>query len=117
MPSFLFVYRSQPWDPSQVPPEEMQKSMDRWMKWIGDGFAQGWLLDAGDALLPDGRLVHNDKTVTDGPFMESKEVVGGYAIVKADTIEAAAALAKDNPNIAEGGSVEVRPLAGLGPPK
>lgn len=113
----MFVYRSEPFDMSQVSPEQMQQSMDRWMKWIGEGFEQGWLIDGGDALLPDCRVVHPNQTVTDGPFVESKEVVGGYAIVKADSIEAAVALAKSNPNLAEGGTVEVRPLAGLAPPK
>lgn len=117
MANFLFVYWSEPFDMSKVSPDQMQQSMDRWMKWIGDGFAQGWLLDGGDALLPDGKVVHSNRTVTDGPFMEAKEVVGGYSIIKADSLEAAAAIAKTNPNLVEGGRVEVRPLAGLAPPK
>jgi hypothetical protein len=117
MAKFLFVYRSQPFDMSQVSPEQMQQSMDRWMKWIGEGFAKGWLLDAGDALMPEGKVVNPNKTVTDGPFVESKEVVGGYSVVEADNLDAAAALAKTNPNLIEGGTVEIRPLAGLAPPQ
>jgi hypothetical protein len=51
--------------------------------------------------------------VTDGPFVESKEIVGGFSIVQAETIEAAAELAKGCPALLVGGSVEVRCLAGI----
>lgn len=117
MASFLFVYRSQPYDMSKVSPDQMQQSMARWMQWIEKGFAEGWLVDPGDALLPEGRVVDKNKTVTDGPFVEAKEVVGGYSIIKADSFDAAAQLAKGNPNLVEGGNVEIRQLAGLAPPK
>ena len=50
----------------------------------------------------------------DGPFVESKEVVGGYSIAQANTIDAAAELAKGCPIFLTGGNVEVRPLAGMG---
>ncbi len=113
MPNYLFVYRSQPFDMSKVAPEQMQESMERWTKWIGQGMQEGWMLDAGDALLPEGRLVDKNRAVTDGPFVESKEVVGGYTVVKAANFDEAAKYAKTCPNIVEGGSVEIRPLAGL----
>ena len=61
----------------------------------------------------EGRVVNASKVVTDGPFVESKEIVGGYSIVQADTIDAAAELAKGCPGLLCGGKVEVRPLAGL----
>src|SRR5262245_37532923 len=89
MPNFLFVYHNAPFDMSKSSPEQMQQSMDRWTKWIEQGFADGWLLDAGDALLPEGRVVDKNKAVTDGPFVESKEVVGGYSIVKAASFDEA----------------------------
>jgi hypothetical protein len=117
MQNFLFVYRGQPFDPSKMSPEQMQQSMARWMQWIEKGFAEGWLVDPGDALLPEGRVVDKNKTVTDGPFVESKEIVGGYSVIKAETIDEAVKLAKGNPNLAEGGRVEVRKMAGVAPPK
>jgi hypothetical protein len=58
-------------------------------------------------------VVDARKVVTDGPFVESKEIVGGYSIVEADSIDAAAQLAKGCPALSFGGNVEVRPLAGL----
>jgi hypothetical protein len=114
---YLFVYRSQPFDMSQVSPEQMQQSMDRWTQWIRQGFAEGWLLDGGDALMPEGRVVDKNSVVTDGPFVESKEVVGGYSLIKAASFDEAVTHAKTCPNVIEGGSVEIRPMAGLAPPK
>lgn len=113
MPKFLFVYRSQPFDMSKIAPEDMQKSMDRWSKWIGQGFAEGWMVDPGDALKPEGRLVSSTKVVTDGPFVESKEVLGGYSVVQAASLDDAIKYAKICPNTEEGGSVEIREMLGL----
>jgi hypothetical protein len=113
VPKFLFVYRSQPFDMSQFSPEDMQKSMDRWTKWIRQGFADGWLIDAGDALKPEGRVVSASKVVTDGPFVESKEVLGGYSVIEAASFDEAVKHAKSCPNTEEGGNVEIRELAGL----
>jgi hypothetical protein len=114
MANFLFVYRGGNDDYSSMSPEEIQQIMQKWTSWIGEGMQKGWMLDGGDALTPDGRVVHAAKVVTDGPFVESKEIVGGYSIVKADTIDAAAELAKGCPVLLSGGKVEVRELAGLG---
>ncbi len=117
VPNFLFVYRSEPFDMSAIAPEQMQESMKRWSEWIERGFQEGWLVDAGDALLPEGRVVDKNKVVTDGPFVESKEVVGGYGVIKAGNFDEAIIHAKTCPNVLEGGNVEIRPMAGLGPPK
>ncbi len=113
VPNFLFVYRREPFDMSKMAPEAMQQSMDRWSKWISQGFAEGWLLDAGDALLPEGRLVTIEKVVTDGPFVESKEVVGGFSVIKAASFDEALTHAKTCPQVTEGGAVEIRQMAGL----
>jgi hypothetical protein len=110
MAKFLFVYRGGNHD--KMTPEEMQKSMKKWEKWIGEGFQKGWMVDAGDGLTREGRVVTAKKIVTDGPFVESKELVGGFSIVQADTIAAAAEFAKGCPGLLAGGTVEVRPLAG-----
>jgi hypothetical protein len=115
MANFLFVYRGSNEGYAKLTPEELQQNMQKWSTWIGEGFQKGWLLDAGDALKEEGRVVNAKKVVTDGPFVESKEIVGGYSIVKADTIDAAAELAKGCPILLTGGKVEVRPLAGLAP--
>jgi hypothetical protein len=110
---FLFVYRQNCESYGTTPPEEMQQVLQKWQTWISEGIQKGWMLDAGDALKKEGRVVNAAKLVTDGPFIEVKEIVGGFSIVQANTLDDAAELAKDCPVFLRGGSVEVRPLHGL----
>jgi hypothetical protein len=114
MAKFLFVYRGGNDAESKMTPDEMQQYMHKWGTWIREALQKGWMVDPGDALTPEGRVVNAKKVVTDGPFVESKEIVGGYSIVQAGTIDAAAELAKGCPGLLAGGKVEVRSLAGLG---
>jgi hypothetical protein len=111
MAKFLFVYRGAGEHVARFTPEEMQQHLQKWEKWIGEGMQKGWMLDPGDGLTKEGRVV-TAKVVTDGPFVESKEIVGGFSIVQADNIDDAAKLAKGCPGLGVGGTVEVRPLAG-----
>ena len=91
-------------------PEEMQAELQKWNQWIGGLAAQGKLGNT-DALMPVGRVVTGrQNVVTDGPFIEGKEIVGGYAVVSADTIDEAIVLANGCPIYDVDGSVEVRPL-------
>jgi hypothetical protein len=117
MANFLFIYRGGDAEEAKFSPEQMQQFMQKWMSWIQEGFAKGWMIDPGDALLKDTKVVNAKKIVSDGPFAESKEMVGGYTVVKADSLAAAAELAKGCPIFQTGGQVEVRPMAGLAPPK
>ena len=111
MAKFLFVYRGASEAASKMTPEQMQQHLQKWERWIGEGMQKGWMIDPGDGLTPEGRIV-TAQVVTDGPFVESKEVVGGFSIVQADTVDAAAQLAKGCPGLLIGGKVEVRRLAG-----
>jgi hypothetical protein len=113
MADFLFIYRGKSDTEAKLAPEEMQQVMQKWSTWIMQAMQQGWMTNPGDALTPEGKVVKSSKVVTDGPFVESKEVVGGYSVVKADSLAAAAELAKGCPALTYGGQVEVRPLAGL----
>lgn len=117
MPKFMFVYRESENSAPEMSPEQMQQVMQTWMDWIGSAVESGWMIDGGDALKPEGKVVHPDATVTDGPFAESKELVGGFSMVQADTLEAAVRLTKDCPMLAAGGTVEVRELMGVGEPE
>ena len=109
MAKFMFLYRGCG-NAAQRSPEEMQQSMQQWQTWIDAGRDAGWLLDAGDGLKPEGSVLHADGTVTDGPFAESKEWVGGYMLIEADDLRAAVARARSKPET--GGAIEVRELAG-----
>ena len=114
MAKFMFVYRNGA-NQEEPSPEEMQQAMQVWMSWIENGTKEGWLVDGGDALTPEGRIVAPDSSVTDGPFAESKELVSGYSIIEAEDYEAAVRHAKTSPMISvHKGYVEVRQFAELG---
>ena len=72
------------------------------------------MVDGGDALKPGGAIVNSDLSITDGPFAESKELVGGYSMVEAPDLAAAIEIAKGSPMPKSGGTVEVRELPNLG---
>ena len=110
MGKFLFVYRHTLEPSADISPGDMQQIHQKWQTWVGEGLQKGWMLDAGNGLKGEGRVVNAKKVVTDGPFIETKEIVGGYALVQAETVDAAAELAKGCPILIQGGSVEVRPL-------
>jgi hypothetical protein len=116
MAKFMFVYRENGEPQPEMPPEQMQKVFQVWMDWIQGGMEAGWIIDGGDALTPESRVVHPDLTVTDGPFAESKEVVGGFSIIEAKDFDQACEYAKTSPMAASGGCVEVRMLANVGEP-
>ena len=113
MDKYLLIYRNEIPASSQEPDPEIMKM---WGEWIGRGFAEGWLVDGGDGLNGGGKVVNSDKLVTDGPFAETKEVVGGFSIVQAESFDAAAEHAKSTPVVAGGGTVEVRQMAGFNEP-
>lgn len=90
-------------------PEQMQENMGKWMAWI-DKLAKNDQYVSGEPLLPGGKLIKGSggKSVTDGPYTEGKEVVGGYFIINAKDINEAIALCNDYPDYEIGGSIQVR---------
>ena len=95
---------------SNSSPEELQANMGKWMAWV-DKLNQEGKYVSGEALLPGGKLVKGKTAVTDGPYTESKELVAGFFVINAATIEEATANAGDNyPDFDFGGTVQVRPV-------
>ena len=92
-------------------PEEMQAMTKKWMDQIGGIAAQNKLTSPGNRLGSDGRVLTPGNVVTDGPFIEVKEFIGGYSVIKAETIEEATEIAKGCPVFEVGGSVEVRDIS------
>ena len=92
----------------QNSPEEMQANMGKWMAWI-EKLAKADKYVAGEPLLPGGKLIKgNPKGVTDGPYTEGKEIVGGFFIINAADYNEAVALCADYPDYGSGGSIQVR---------
>ncbi len=108
MPKFMFLQRGSCDEQPQMTPEQMEAGMKNWMEWMQQGQDEGWLLDPGNGLTGEGAVVQGDLSVTDGPFAESKELVGGYSIVEATDLSSACELAKRTMKIAGNGRIEVR---------
>ena len=62
----------------------MQANLQLWWDWLGKGQQDGWVTAMGDALTPEGKVVNADKSVTDGPYTEAKELVGGFSMIEAE---------------------------------
>lgn len=91
-----------------VSPEQMQAQMGKWMAWIEKLSKSGQYL-AGEPLLPGGKLITGKKkTVTDGPYTEGKELVGGFFLIQAKDINEAVRICDDYPGYEYDGSVQVR---------
>lgn len=90
--------------------KEAMENMQEWMKWMENLGKQGTLA-GGEPLQRTGKQVTGkSKTVTDGPFVEAKEMVGGYLIINAKDIDDAVEISKGCPIFKEDGKVEVRPV-------
>jgi len=106
---FLSIYKSVE---RNTPPT--QEEMERMGKLIEEGMRKGWLLGT-EGCLPSAlgarvRLADGDFAVTDGPFSESKELVGGFAILEADSKQQAIELARDFLRVVGQGECELRQL-------
>lgn len=109
MEKFMLIFRQNPEALQSAAPEEIQANLGRWITWLNDLGQQGKLA-GGEQLTPNAKVVTNKLIVTDGPFTEAKEIVGGYVIINTTDIDEALAIAKTCPNLEFEGSVEVRQI-------
>lgn len=109
-PQFLLLVRH-PVDQPDPAPEEMQKIFGKWMAWIQSMKSKGQYV-AGNPLQEGGKTLRGSRgaVVTDGPFTEAKEMVGGYMILSAPDLAAATEIAKGCPGLDYQAVLEVRPL-------
>lgn len=88
--------------------EDYQKEIEMHMKWmeeLGDHY------DSGEPLEADAKTIKGvEKVVSDGPYIEAKEMVGGFYMIHAESLEQATELAKGCPVLRLGGTIEVRPV-------
>jgi len=113
MSQFVYLYRMTDVarQDAMGTPERAQQNMQRWMAWMTDLDKKGHLKDRGQPLERTGKVVRGQqKTVTDGPFTEAKDLVGGFTLVEARDIDQAVELSRGCPILEGGGSVEVRPV-------
>ena len=108
---YMLLYRNGEWY-NRLSHAELQELINQNKPWFEKLTAQG-KAKPGRALERKGAIVSgvNGHIVTDGPFAESKEAIGGYLVLDVGTIEEAISIAQSSPGLAYGGSIEVRPLA------
>lgn len=108
----MFLFRGG--DVSHLSAQQQESQMGKWLAWVEKLTKEGKYV-AGEPLLPGGKTISGkNKAVTDGPFAESKEIIGGFFIVNAKNYDEAVAMAKDAPDYELGGSVEVREVMKVG---
>ena len=110
MNEYVLLFRQPSYDYRTTDPAKMKELGKKWQDWIGGIAAQGKLGNNGVRLSTEGKVLKAGGIITDGPFVEIKEKLGSFIIVKADSIEEATTLAHGCPAIDEGGSVEIRPV-------
>jgi hypothetical protein len=109
MKEFVMIIRLEQLPEINFSPEEMQAGMAVWEKWVDDIIARNILVSRGNRLGDDGRTIRDGKIITNGPFVETKEIIGGYLIIRANSIDEAADIAKSAPIVGIG-SIEIRGL-------
>lgn len=111
MEQFALIFRHD--DGKKVAsPEQIQIWMKQTMDWVGGIAAQDKFVSGTGLPFEDARVVKSNNVVTNGPFGDIKETIGGFIIVKAETIDEAVEFAKGCPVLqGEGNSVEVRKIA------
>lgn len=116
MPRFIVIPRDNPADFAQVSPEQMQAIVQRYHAWSVGLAEQGHLLmgeklrdDAGKVLRGAGGAL----SATDGPFVETKEIIGGFWLIQADDLDHAVRLVSGCPHLESSGSLEIREIEEL----
>jgi hypothetical protein len=114
MADFVYLFRGG--NPESWSPDSMQKQMQKWMAWMKDLGAKGHL-KGGEPLESTGKVVRGkSRTITDGPYAEAKDLIGGYLVVHAKDLAEAVELSKGCPVLDhDTGTVEVRAIHAMSP--
>jgi hypothetical protein len=111
MAKYMLLLHDDPSGWLALSPDQMQQAIQKYMAW-GAKLRTAGVLVSSDKLADDrGRVLRGKNgqlRVTDGPFSEGKEVLGGYYVIKAESYEEAIERAKDCPHLGYGGTIEVR---------
>ena len=109
MEDFVLVFRRPEAAAGPLSPEDMQAVFKKWDAWFGGMKAQGKLSNVGIRLSNEGKVLKPGGLVTDGPFVEIRELLNGIIAIRAENLEDAVTLAHGCPILEINGSVEVRP--------
>lgn len=111
MPQYMLLLYDDPSGWAKLSPEEMQQAIEKYMAWTKKPFTRDSKRLAQDA----GRVIRSNAgkpKATDGPYSETKEILGGYYTIEAANYDEAVKLALGHPHVEYGGTVEVRQVYG-----
>lgn len=113
MPKYMYLIRGGDAQQASLSPEAMQKHMEVWKAWLQD-LAEKKIYEDGLPLSQEGKQVKKSgEIVTDGPYIEGKEIVGGYIIVNAKDMDEAIEISKGCPVFEHDGEVEIREIMSM----
>jgi hypothetical protein len=121
MPQYILLLHDNPAAFATLSPEDMQKVVEKYMAW-GARMRQAGVLRDGKKLVDDhGKVLRKSGThvrLTDGPYSETKEILGGFYMVDANSYDHVAEIVQDSPHFEYGGTIEVREIDQMkgGPP-
>ena len=111
MSEYVFLYRG---GEAGRSPEQYQQALQKWMVWFKEMAEKGHVKNQGHPLERAGKVVRGSaKSIVDGPFVEAKDVIGGYSLIEAKDLDQAIELSKGCPILEVEGAVEVRPVRQL----
>jgi hypothetical protein len=114
MANFMYLFRGNQTALRSMSPEQMQQTMKKWMDWKDTLEKNGHIKQLGERLDGTGKVVRGkSKAVTDGPYVEAKDSIGGYMLVEAKNMDQAVELAKGCPILESDGTVEIRPIVSM----
>ncbi len=108
MKEFLMIFRNEFTPDFKPTAEQMQESIKQWQDWMGGIAAQGKFVGTNRLSSAGAKVMKPNNVITDGPYAELKEIVGGYLMVNAENFDQALKLAEGCPIFNVGGNVEVR---------
>ncbi|MBK8503234.1 MAG: hypothetical protein IPL46_14050 [Saprospiraceae bacterium] len=113
MSNFMFLFRGGDSRRESQSPEDMQAHMQKWYTWMGGLKEKGQLID-GLPLGKEGKVVaKGGDVITNGPFAEGAEIIGGYLIVTADSLDQAVEISKGCPIYEHSGTTEIREITSM----
>ncbi|HWB26583.1 MAG TPA: YciI family protein [Chitinophagaceae bacterium] len=112
MKEFALLFRQPHNAASNITPKDLQALAKKWQDWLTGIEAGGKMASHGARLDAEGKVLRAGGIITDGPFVEIREQLGGLIIVKAENIDEATTIAHGCPALDTGGSVEIRPIFG-----
>ena len=111
MPQYMLLLYDNPSNWQNLSPEEMQKAIEKYLAWTKKPF----MVDSKRLAGGPGRVIRSERgqpRATDGPYSETKEVLGGYYAIEAANYDQAVQRSLDHPHLEYGGTIEVRQVYG-----